>query len=324
MNSKINKKNNSKYFLSAIIACYNDQQAIPIMHKRLTNVFKKINCKYEIIFVCDGSPDDSEKILKKICLKDKKTIAIIHSRNFSSQNAFSSGMNIARGDAVILLDGDLQDPPELIEKFFEKWINGFQVVYGRRVKREGSLLLGFCYKLFYRIFNKLSYIHVPHDAGDFSLMDKKVYQSIKYLPEKDLFIRGLRAWVGFKQTGVDYKRPERLFGKSTNNIFRNIKWAKKGIFSFSNTPLEMISYLAITVVFFSFLAMIFYITTFFLYPDVPRGFTTMFVLILFLGGIQLLSISIISEYIGKILEESKNRPKFIIDKIYNKPKSNMK
>lgn len=316
--------NTSKFFLSAIIACYNDEQAIPLMHNRLTKVFKKIKCNYEIIFVCDGSPDNSKKVLKDLCLKDKKTIAIIHSRNFSSQNSFISGLQIASGDAVIFLDGDLQDPPELIEQFFEKWKSGYDVVYGKRVKREGSFLLHLCYKLFYRIFNKLSYIKVPHDAGDFSLIDKKVYQSIKLLPEKDIFVRGLRAWVGFNQIGVDYTRPKRVFGKSTNNIFKNIKWAKKGIFSFSNTPLEIISYLAIFVVFLSVLAIIFYISTFFLYPDVPRGFTTMFVLILFLGGVQLLSVSIISEYIGKILEETKNRPKFIIEKIYNKPKSKRK
>jgi len=316
--------NNSKNFLSAIIACYNDEEAIPLMHNRLTKIFKKMKCNYEIIFVCDGSPDNSEKVLKDLCAKDKQTIAIIHSRNFSSQNSFVSGLHIASGDAVIFLDGDLQDPPELIEKFFEKWKLGYEVVYGKRVKREGNFLLHLCYKLFYRVFNKLSYITVPQDAGDFSLIDKKVYQSIKSLPEKDIFIRGLRAWVGFSQIGVEYTRPKRVFGKSTNNIFKNIQWAKKGIFSFSNTPLEIISYLAIFVVFLSVLAMIFYISTFFLYPDVPRGFTTMFVLILFLGGVQLLSVSIISEYIGKILEETKNRPKFIIDKIYNNPKSKKK
>ncbi len=314
-------KNENKFSLSAVIACYNDEKAIPIMHERLTSVFNKINCDYEIIFVCDGSPDNSEKILKEICDQDKKTIAIIHSRNFSSQNSFSSGMKIASGDAVILLDGDLQDPPEIIEKFVEKWKQGYDIVYGRRVKREVGFFLGVAYKLFYRIFNKLSYIKVPHDAGDFSLIDKKAYKNIQSFPEKDIFIRGLRAWVGFKQVGVDYIRPERLFGKSTNNILKNIRWAKKGIFSFSNAPLELISYLAIFVVFLSVIAMMFYIITFFVYPDVPRGFTTMFVLILFLGGVQLLSISIISEYIGKIIEETKDRPKFIIDKIYNDPKN---
>ena len=306
--------------ISAIIACYNDAQAIPIMHERLTNVFNKIGCLFEIIFVNDGSKDNSSIVLEKICNKDNRTIAIFHSRNFSSQNSFASGMEIATGDAVVLLDGDLQDPPEIIEKFVDKWLEGHDVVYGRRVRRETTFILQILYKLFYRLFNKLSYINVPHDAGDFSLMDKNVYKSIINLPEKDRFIRGLRAWVGFKQTGVDYVRPERMFGKSTNNFLKNIRWARKGIFSFSYIPLEIISYLALITFFLSVLATLFYIIAYFIYPDVPKGFTTGYILILVLGSTQLLAIAILSEYIGKILEETKNRPKFIIEKILNDPR----
>ena len=306
--------------ISAIIACYNDAQAIPIMHERLTNVFNKIGCLFEIIFVNDGSKDNSSIVLEKICNKDNRTIAIFHSRNFSSQNSFASGMEIATGDAVVLLDGDLQDPPEIIEKFVDKWLEGHDVVYGRRVRRETTFILQILYKLFYRLFNKLSYINVPHDAGDFSLMDKNVYKSIINLPEKDRFIRGLRAWVGFKQTGVDYVRPERMFGKSTNNFLKNIRWARKGIFSFSYIPLEIISYLALITFFLSVVATLFYIIAYFIYPDVPKGFTTGYILILVLGSTQLLAIAILSEYIGKILEETKNRPKFIIEKILNDPR----
>ena len=219
--------------LSAVIACYKDGEAIPVMHKRLTDVFTKIGCNYEIIFVNDGSPDNSEKILEKICLDDEKTTAIFHSRNFDSQNAFTSGMLQSTGDAVILLDGDLQDPPEIIEVFVEKWLEGFDVVYGSRINRDTSKLMNYAYKSFYRLFNKLSYLEIPLDAGDFSLMDRKVVNEINNAMERDRFIRGLRAWVGFKQIGVPYHRPERLFGKSTNNFFKNVKWAKKGIFSFS-------------------------------------------------------------------------------------------
>ena len=308
--------------ISAIIACYNDGKAIPIMHRRLTETFQKIGCNYEIIFVNDGSPDNSEKILDELCMVDKKTKAIIHTRNFSSQSAFTSGMIYAKGDAVILLDGDLQDPPEIIEEFVKKWIEGYEVVYGERIKRDGSIILQYTYKIFYRLFNKLSYINVPVDAGDFSLMDRKVVDDINNMEETDRFIRGLRAWVGYNQIGVPYHRPERLFGKTTNNIFKNIRWARKGIFSFSYIPLEFISYVAILLVIVSGIASLFYFVSYLVDPHAPRGITTVIILILFLGGVQLLSISIISEYIGKILEETKRRPKYLIKRIINHNQGN--
>ena len=303
--------------LSAVVACYKDEQSIPIMYKRLKETFNKIAVDYEIIFVNDGSPDDSTQILEKLCKKDSKVKAIIHSRNFSSQNAFTSGMENSSGDAVIILDGDLQDPPEMIEKFYYKWKEGYKIVYGNRVKREASFFLNISYKIFYRIFDKLSYIKIPHDAGDFSLMDKKVVEAINKLPENDRFIRGLRAWVGFKQIGVDYIRPERMFGKSTNNFFKNVNWAKKGIFSFSYLPLEFISYLSYMIILTTFFAIIFYFFYYFINPESPKGITTIILLILFLGGIQLLFLSFISEYIAKILQETKKRPKYIIDKKIN-------
>ena len=307
--------------ISAIIACYNDSQAIPEMHQRLTSTFSKIGINYEIIFVNDGGSDNSESILKEICTKDKKTTAILHSRNFSSQNAFTSGMIQSKGDFVVLLDGDLQDPPEIISDFVKEWEKGYDVVYGIRNKRQGNRLLNFFYKSFYRLFQKLSYIHIPLDAGDFSLMDKKVVQILNSLPEKDRYLRGLRAWVGFKQTGVKYVRPERPYGVSTNNIFSNIRWAKNGIFSFSFIPLEFVSYLSFLVIFLSAIALIIYLLFYFFSSEVPEGFTTVIILILFLGGIQLLSISFLSEYISKILEETKNRPKFIIKEIINDNKN---
>lgn len=309
---------NNKKMISAIIACYNDGEAIPIMHKRLTETFLKIGVDYEIIFVNDGSPDNSEEILKGICLNDDKTIAIIHSRNFSSQNAFTSGMMESRGDAVILLDGDLQDPPELIEEFYKLWLDGYDVVYGVREKRETTYFLRFAYKLFYKIFKKVANIQIPIDAGDFSLMDRKVVNAINNTPENDRFLRGLRAWVGFRQIGVPYFRPERMFGKTTNNIFSNFRWARKGIFSFSNVPIEFIIYFSSFIVLISAIALVFYLGYYFINPTAPKGITTIIVLILFLGGAQLLSISILAEYIGKILEETKRRPKYIIDKIFNK------
>ena len=312
--------------ISAVIACYKDAPAIPIMHERLTKVFNKIGFDYEIIFVNDGSPDNSESVLRKLCDFDAKTTAILHSRNFSSQNAFISGISQSIGDAVVLLDGDLQDPPELIEKFVKKWSEGYDVVYGIRVKREASFIMQKCFKLFYRLFKKLSYINVPYDAGDFSLMDRKVADVLIEMPERDIFIRGLRAWTGFNQTGIEYIRPKRMFGESTNNLMKNIRWAKKGIFSFTYQPLEWISLFSLSIVFLSFLAVVFFIISY-IFSWMPRGMAgiqTIIILILFVGGIQLFAISIIGEYIAKIFEEVKRRPKFIVTDIINDHKGNYK
>ena len=281
--------------ISAIIACYKDEHAIPIMYERLVNTFNKIGCDYEIIFVNDNSPDNSINVLNKLCLHDMKVISIKHSRNFGSQAAFISGMELASGDAVVLLDGDLQDPPEMIFDFHEKWKDGFHVVYGRRVSRDAPWYMNLAYKTFYKIFSKMSSITIPRDAGDFSLIDIKVVKHLISLPEKEQFLRGLRAWVGFKQIGIDYVRPERMFGVSTNNFRKNIWWAKKGIFSFSYLPLEVMSK--------------------YLNPNLPHGIPTLIILILFFGGIQLLAISIIGEYLSKVLDEVKGRPKFIREEV---------
>ncbi|MDE2025339.1 MAG: glycosyltransferase family 2 protein [Patescibacteria group bacterium] len=298
--------------ISAIIACYRDEQAIPFMYKRLTAVFKKLGIAYEIIFVNDGSPDNTEQVLYQLAKKDSHVIAVNHSRNFSSQQAFTSGMDIATGNAVVLLDGDLQDPPEIIEQFYKKWLEGYDVVYGIRVKREAPILMGLAYKLFYRIFHSLSYIQIPVDAGDFSLMDRKVVEALKLFPERDRFLRGLRAWVGFKQTGIPYVRPERMFGKTTNNLLKNFQWATKGIFSFSFIPLQYMTLLSILVFFIALLGMVIQIVLRLILPSTPQGATTILVVVLFMGAIQLLGISILGEYIGKILEEVKQRPRYIV------------
>jgi|LakMenEpi03Aug12_release.lakeMendotaPanAssembly.Ray.scaffolds.fasta_scaffold33687_5 nucleoside-diphosphate-sugar epimerase/glycosyltransferase involved in cell wall biosynthesis len=299
--------------ISPVIACYKDAQAIPIMYSRLVAVFNEIGCNYEIIFVNDNSPDNTEEILYDICQNDINVIAIKHSRNFGSQSAFISGMEVASGDCVILMDGDLQDPPELIRNFSEKWIEGYQVVYGRRVKREASAFMNFAYKSFYKLFTRMSDINIPQDAGDFSLIDRKVVNHLIALPEKEQFVRGLRAWVGFRQIGVDYIRPERVFGKTTNSLRKNIGWAKKGIFSFSYLPLEIMSYLGIILTILSFLTILYQIIAKLYYPDTPQGISTLIVLILFFGGLNLLCISIIGEYLSKVVDETKARPKFIRD-----------
>jgi len=313
-------KNKTQKKISAIIACYKDGQAIPIMHKRLTNAFREIGVNYEIIFVNDGSPDDSEEVIRKIVKKDPKVIGINHSRNFNSQMAFTSGMDISTGDSIVFLDGDLQDPPEIIKKFYKKWIEGYDVVYGVRTKREAPILMAIAYKLFYRIFHKMSYVQIPLDAGDFSLIDRKVVNVLKQFPERDRFLRGLRAWVGFKQTGVPYVRPERMFGKTTNNFLKNFQWATKGILSFSYVPLQLMTLLSLLVFFLALLGMVVQIILRLLIPNAPLGITTVLIAILFIGAIQLLGISVLGEYIGKIFEEVKQRPKYVVKSIVKNPK----
>src|SRR5688572_8640813 len=261
--------------LSPIIACYRDARAIPIMYERLVAVCRKIGVQYEIIFVNDGSPDETREVLAEIAARDPQVVVINHARNFGSQSAFTSGMRVATGDAVVLLDGDLQDPPELIEQFLAKWREGFDIVYGVRVQREARPYMRVAYKLFYRFFRYLSYVPMPVDAGDFSLMDRRVVEVLNRLPEKNRFLRGLRAWVGFKQTGIPYVRPERMFGVTTNSFVRNLGWARKAVVSFSYAPLDLIVMLALGTVAASFALIVWQVVFRLLRPEsTPSGFTT--------------------------------------------------
>ena len=314
----ITKRNisNKKRSVTAIIACYKDEMAIPIMHQRLTNIFNEIKIDYEIIFVCDGSPHNDIDVVKKISKNDARVIGINHSRNFGSQMAFRSGMELSTKQAVVLLDGDLQDPPELIKDFVKKWLEGNDVVYGTRVKREMPFFWGFLYKTFYRIFSSLSFIKIPLDAGDFSLLDKRVVRWILKCPERDLFMRGIRAFVGFKQVGVDYIRPARVFGSSTNSLFKNIGWAKMGILSFTNTPLNLMTIMGFATLILSIILILLFTSLKIFFPDIaPKGTTTLMLLILSFGSINLFAITLIGEYIGKIILEVKQRPRVIRSEI---------
>ena len=308
--------------ISAVIACYRDEPAVPIMYRRLTDTFQKIGVEYEIIFVNDASPDNAREVLASLAAKDSRVVVINHSRNFGSQNAFSSGMRIATGDAVVLLDGDLQDPPEVIEDFFRKWQEGYDVVYGVRVQRVATRFLQFAYKAFYRLFRATSYVPMPLDAGDFSLIDRRVVNALNSLPENNRFLRGLRTWVGFKQTGVPYVRPERMFGRTTNSLLKNVGWARKAIISFSYAPLDFIAWVALAAVSLAVVGAVFQILLRLFFPELaPRGFTTLICLILFLGGVQLLCLSIIGSYLAHIYEEVKRRPPYIVESILNNPRA---
>jgi glycosyltransferase involved in cell wall biosynthesis len=275
----------SRVRISAVVACYRDAPAVPHLYERLTAAFAAMGVEGEIIFVNDASPDDAREVLTALAARDPSVVVVNHTRNFGSQAAFTSGMRIATGDAVVLLDGDLQDPPEIIPELYAQWLEGHDVVYGVRVKREATRFLQVAYKAFYRIFRALSYVSVPRDAGDFSLMDRRVVEALNQMPERDRFLRGMR----------------------------------KGIFSFSYVPLQLISYLAAIVTALAALAIVLTIALYFLERTAPSGYTTLLTAVLFLGGIQLLCLAIIGDYLGRVFEEVKQRPQFIVESILNPP-----
>jgi dolichol-phosphate mannosyltransferase len=259
-------------------------------------------------------------VLAELAARDPKVVVVNHARAFGSQSAFTSGMRIATGDAVVLLDGDLQDPPEVIPGFVEKWKEGYEVVYGERVQREAPRHMQAFYKAFYRLFRRLAYVDVALDAGDFSLIDRRVVDAINAMPETHRFMRGLRAWVGFKQIGVPYVRPERMFGTTTNSFRKNLGWARRAIVSFSYAPLDMITGLSLFVVAISFFSLLVQLVLRVVDPSAaPKGLTTLIIIILFLGGIQLLCLAIIGTYLGHMYEEVKRRPPFVVDSILNPP-----
>lgn len=310
--SERNRERKSRNSVSAVIACYKDADAIPIMYRRLTDTFRSLGVDYEIIFVNDCSPDDTAQVIQDLSAQDPHVLGVSHSRNFGSQAAFRSGMELAKREACVLLDGDLQDPPELISEFVTKWREGYDVVYGRRIRREMPWLQERLYKAFYALFSSLSNVPIPRDAGDFSLIDRRAISWILRCQERDSFLRGLRAFVGFRQIGVDYVRPERMFGRSTNNFLRNVGWAKKAIFSFTNTPLDAMFLLGVSLFVLAVFGMLILLLVKTVAPHLaPPGISSVMLTTVFFGSINLLGLSLIGEYVGKILEEVKHRPPFI-------------
>ena len=308
--------------LSAVIPCYREADSIPVMHERLTKVFTGLGVDYEIIFVDSGSPDRTPEVLSRIAADDRRVTVISHTRAFGSQSAYSSGMRLATGDAVILLDGDLQDPPELIPELVARWRDGYQVVYGERVTREGPRLMTAARRAFYRVFQRMSYVSIPLDAGDFSLLDRRVVDAVNALPETHRFVRGLRAFVGYRQIGVPYDRPERLFGKSSNNFLANLGWARRAIISFSYVPLDLIGLLAALTTAAAFVALVVEIILKVVAPHAaPPGYATLIVVVLFVGGIQLICVSVIGSYMAHMYEEIKARPAYIVERVLNPPRA---
>jgi polyisoprenyl-phosphate glycosyltransferase len=308
--------------LSAVVPCYREGQSAPVMYERLKAVFEGLQVDWEIIFVDSGSPDDTPRVLEGLAARDRRVTVVQHTRMFGSQSAYSSGMRLATGDAVILLDGDLQDPPELIPTMVERWREGYEVVYGERVKREGPALMNATRKAFYRVFERVAYVTMPIDAGDFSLIDRRAVDAINALRETHRFVRGLRAFVGYRQIGVPYERPERLFGRSSNNFLANFGWARRAIISFSYVPLDLIGWLALFTTVASLIAAIVEIVLKIVDPNAaPKGYATLIVVVLFVGGVQLICFSVIGSYLAHMYEEVKARPPYILDRVLNPPRA---
>lgn len=279
---------------------------------------KKITPNFEIIYVNDASPDNAYEVLREIASRDKRLIVITHTRNFGGQNAYASGLRYCTGEAAITLDGDIQDPPELFPTLVKKWHKGYEVVYGIREKRRGvSVVLNFFYKLFYRVFRRLSPVKMPLDASDFALVDRKVIDAINAMPETDRFYRGMRAWVGFRQTGIPYERLPRFHGPASGSLFSNLFWARKAITSFSSRPVDYIFYTACSLLLVTFLLAIFYLIKLLTYPDFSKQFWGIVVLIFIFGTLILLANAVIGEYIVRICDEVKQRPNYLIKEIIN-------
>lgn len=299
--------------ISLVISCYNEEKSIVVMHKRLNEVLKDLPYVLEFIYVDNNSSDGSESIFRHLANEDKRVSVLLMSRNFGSpQSSYLAGLESCQGDAAILIAGDMEDPPEYIPKFLEKWNEGYHVVYGVRRGTKMAPFTNFLYSFFYWLFKKMSYIDIPLNAGDFCLLDRKVINHIITFEESDFYLRGIRAYVGFKQIGVDFIRELRVAGVSSSGFFKNVWWAKTIIINFSLKPLEWISKIAFLVVLATCAGIIANLVLYFLIPGSPPGIPTIVVLILFLGGIQLLGISIIGEYLAKIFIEIKHRPRYIV------------
>jgi dolichol-phosphate mannosyltransferase len=298
---------------SIVVPLYNEELVIGETYKRLKEVMDSTNESYEIIFVNDGSQDKTAQLAKEICSKDENIKFINFSRNFGHQLAITAGMDNSAGNAIIVIDADLQDPPEVMLKMIEKWKEGYEVVYGRRLKRKGETFFKkLTAKLFYRTLNRLTDVDIPVDTGDFRLIDRKVCEALKMVPERNRYVRGLVSWLGFKQTGVEFVREERFAGETKYPLKKMLKFAMDAITSFSYKPLRLATYAGVIISGFSFLYLLFVIfEKLFTNLTVP-GWTSIVALILFFNGVILIILGIIGEYIGRIYDEAKGRPLYII------------
>lgn len=297
---------------SIIIPIYNEEENLPELHNRLGAATAGFDQPFEVILVNDGSKDRSGLLMKQIHLKDPRFKIISFSRNFGHQIAISAGIDHASGDAVIIMDGDLQDPPEVVAGFIDKWKQGYDVVYAIRTKRKENILKRMAYAAFYRILRRLSPFEIPLDSGDFCLMDKKVVHAIRSLPERKRFVRGIRSWVGFNQIGLAYERDKRFAGDPKYTFAKLLGLAYDGIFSSSTVPLRFATYMGFTLAACAFLGGLFVVYEKVVHGITIVGWASTVVVLTFLGGVILLTLGVIGEYISRIYEEVKSRPLYII------------
>ncbi|MEL7025662.1 MAG: glycosyltransferase family 2 protein [Pseudomonadota bacterium] len=311
---KLAKGEYGDQLLSIVMPCYNEEPVIAATLARLTEECDKLeDMTAEIICVDDGSRDKTLELLADHAMGDERIRVVALSRNFGHQIAVTAGVDHARGDAVIIIDADLQDPPELIHEMVARWRAGYDVVYGRRLERPGETHFKLATaRAFYRILNKLSEIPIPLDTGDFRLISREVVEALKDMPERDRFLRGMVSWVGFKQSALEYTRAERFAGETKYPLRKMIRFASDGIFSFSRRPLQFSMALGAAASGFALLGIV-YALALRLFTDVwVEGWTALFIAVMFFGGVQLLCIGIMGEYVGRIYQETKNRPLYFV------------
>lgn len=299
---------------SIIAPCFNEEGVLHELHRRLVEVMDQTGETWELVLVNDGSRDRTPELMRELRAQDERVKVVDFARNFGHQIAVTAGLDFVRGDAIIIIDADLQDPPELILQMIAKWKQGFEVVYAVRTKRQGETWFKeFTAKLFYRIIYRITDVKIPLDTGDFRLMDRKVVEAIKQMRERHRFIRGMTSWVGFKQTGVEYERQVRYAGETHYPFRKMLKFAIDAITSFSYAPLQVATYLGFVVATISALFVIFVIFARLFMEDHPfLGQATTLVVVLFLGGVQLITLGIIGEYLGRIYDEVKGRPLYLV------------
>ena len=307
--------------VSVIVPMYYEEEVAEECYKRLKKVLEGLSEKYlyEIIFINDGSKDKTLNILENIAQDNKNVKVISFSRNFGHQCAVTAGLKYITGDAIVIIDADLQDPPELIPEMLKLWEDGNEVIYGKRKSREGeSKFKLLTASMFYKTLNALSDVEIPKDTGDFRLVDRKVVEVINSLPEHNKFLRGLFSWVGFKQIPFEYERKERVAGKTKYPLSKMLKLAQDGIFSFSTKSLRIVGTMGIISILISIIILIYSILSYiFNWNDLASGWTSMMVTMTFLGGMILISLWMIGEYVGRIYDETKRRPEYIIEKTIN-------
>lgn len=299
--------------LSVVLPCYNEQESLGEAYAQLSNVLSGLHLPYELLFVDDGSKDNTLHLLGELHVKDPRVKVISLSRNFGHQVALSAGLEYANGQAVVFMDADLQDPPEVVAAMVQKWNEGWEVVYGTRVEREGeSWFKQGMAKAFYRVINSISQIPIPVDTGDFRLMDRKVVDALLDLPERDRFLRGMVSWVGFSQTAVSFRRSPRAAGTTKYPFWKSLRLAMDGILSFSIVPLRIATMLGLTVSFASMIGVLAALLLRIFTQHWITGWTSLFLAILFLGGVQLVCLGIFGEYLGRIYGETKHRPLYVV------------